>query len=322
MSLLVIGGTGTLGRQIVRKALNDGFQVKCLVRNFRKSAFLKEWGAELVYGDLTIPETIPKALNGVTSVIDSSTTRINNYYEINQVDLKAKYILIESAIKARVKRYIFFSIFNSYNYTNVPLIKLKLLIEKRLKKSPINYTVFSLSGFFQGLISQYAVPILDEYSIWITNEVLSISYMNTQDIAKIAIKSLSVNQFNNKILSLSDNKSWTSLQIITLCEKISGRRAKINIVPIIFLNFLMFITKFFQWTWTISSRLAFIKLLSYQSNSYSSLKEILYILKMEPNEIESLELYFQEYFHKIMKKLKELNYDSLNMNNDINKLDF
>nr|YP_009654355.1 hypothetical protein [Pleurostichidium falkenbergii]QCH39642.1 hypothetical protein [Pleurostichidium falkenbergii] len=322
MTLLVVGSTGTLGRQIVRKALNEGFQVKCLVRNFRKSAFLKEWGAEMIYGDLSLLESIPLALAGVTSIIDCSTSRPNDLNNIHLIDLKSKYILIESAIKADIKRYVFFSILNTVNYKDIPLLNLKLMIEHRLKISGLSYTIFYLPGFFQGLIPQYALPILDKQSVWITRESSLISYINTQDVANITVRSLSVSQFSDSSLPLSGLKSWKSLDIINLCERISGRRAQINTIPIYLLNTLKNFVKLFQWTWNISERLSFIEMLSRKHTANAQMKEVLYILKIDKKEIEKLEAYFQEYFERVMKKVKELNYQVLSNDNNVNQIKF
>ena len=52
MKVLIVGGTGTLGRQIAKKAIDAGMKVRCMVRRPRKASYLQEWGCELTQGDL------------------------------------------------------------------------------------------------------------------------------------------------------------------------------------------------------------------------------------------------------------------------------
>ena len=198
MSLLIIGGTGTLGRQVVLQALTKGYPVRCMVRNFRKANFLKEWGVELVYGDLTRPETIPSSLKGITAVIDVSTSRVNELDSLKKVDWIGKLKLLEAVEVANIKRFIFFSAQNVEYFENIPLMKVKYGIETKLKRSKIPYTIFRLTGFYQGLIEQYAIPILEDLPIWVTNENTNISYMDTQDVAKFCIRSLQIPQTINQ----------------------------------------------------------------------------------------------------------------------------
>ena len=308
MSLLILGSTGTLGRQLVKKALDEGFQVKCLVRNFRRATFLKEWGAELIYGDLKIPETIPQSLYGITAIIDASTTRSSDFEFIEAIDLESKKILIKSAQIAKVQRYIFFSVFNAEKYVdNIIFMRLKLEIEQYLKKSGLGYTVFYLCGFFQGLIQQYALPILDRQSIWVTQEAQPVPYIDTQDVAKFAIKSLSIKACQNQSFPLAGISSWTSSDIIELCEKLSGQKSKTSKIPIFFLKFLRYFTKKFQWTLNISERLAFVNILTEKQMFEFSMNRFYDVFNTYPAEFNSLDGYFREYFTIILQKMKELN---------------
>jgi uncharacterized protein YbjT (DUF2867 family) len=311
MSLLVIGGTGTLGRQIVLQALTKGYQVRCLVRNFRRANFLKEWGAELVYGDLSIPETIPPCLQGITAVIDASTSRPSDVDALKIVDWNGKLALIEASKAANVKRFIFCSTQNLEQFSNIPLMNIKQGIEVKLKQSNIPYTIFRLTGFYQGLIEQYAIPILENLPIWVTNENTCVSYMDTQDIAKFCLRSLQLPQTINKTYFLGGPKGWVSSDIIRLCEQLAGQTAKVNQIPIFLLKIISRFFGFFEWGQNISDRLAFAEILNVENNFSKSTFDLYKTFKIDSSEVVQLDDYLLEYFIRLLKRLRDINFEDV-----------
>ena len=311
MSLLIIGGTGTLGRQMVLQALMKGYPVRCMVRNFRKANFLKEWGVELVYGDLTKPETLPPCFKGITAVIDASTSRPNEPESLKNVDWDGKIALIEAAKAANIQRFIFFSAQNVEQFDNIPLMKLKYGIEKRLEASNVPYTIFRLTGFYQGLIEQYAIPILENLPIWVTNENTYIAYMDTQDIAKFSMRALQIPQTMNQTFFLSGLKGWVSSEIITLCEQLAGQTARVQRVPLIVLKLVSNFFGFFEWGQNISDRLAFVEILNTENNFSKSTFDLYKLFKVDSEEIIQLDDYFLEYFIRLLKRLRDINFEDV-----------
>ena len=175
-AMLVIGATGTLGRQVVRRALDEGYDVRCLVRPRQNPAdFLRDWGATTVSGDLTKPETLPAAFVGIHTVIDASTARPEE--DTLAIDWKAKVDCIQTAAAMGIQRYVFFSIDKCEQHKEVPLMNMKYAVEEYLKASGMNYTVLRLCGFMQPLISGYAVPILEEQQVWGTDDDTRTAYL-------------------------------------------------------------------------------------------------------------------------------------------------
>jgi len=190
-------------------------------------------------------------------------------------------------------------------------MKLKYGIECKLKESTIPYTIFRLTGFYQGLIEQYAIPILENLPIWVTNENIYVSYMDTQDIAKFSLRSLQLPKTTNQTFFLSGLKGWVSSEIINLCEQLAGQSAKVQRVPSFILKLVSNFFGFFEWGQNISDRLAFVEILNIENNFSKSTFELYKIFKLDPSEIIQLDDYFLEYFIRLLKRLRDINFEDI-----------
>jgi len=66
--ILVMGATGNTGSILVSALLDEGVDVRALMRDEAKAQPLKEKGAEIVVGNLDQPETIAPAVEGVDRI--------------------------------------------------------------------------------------------------------------------------------------------------------------------------------------------------------------------------------------------------------------
>lgn len=94
-TVLIIGATGSIGRYAVAEALRQGHTVRALVRDQTRAARILPDGVDLVIADLTRPETLGPAIDGVEAIVftHGSTTserdvRDNDYAGVANV-LKA-----------------------------------------------------------------------------------------------------------------------------------------------------------------------------------------------------------------------------------------
>ena len=68
MTVLVVGATGSIGKLVVEEALREGHAVRALVRNPSKARQLPQ-ETQLSVGDVTQPETLSGAVDGVDAVV-------------------------------------------------------------------------------------------------------------------------------------------------------------------------------------------------------------------------------------------------------------
>jgi len=109
--ILVTGGTGFVGREVVRELHALGYPVRLLVRDPRKAHDLvRQYGCEVVRGDVLKPETLDTSMQDVDAVIHlvgiiAETPKVS--YE--QAHVQGTRNVVLAAMAAGVKRFIHMS---------------------------------------------------------------------------------------------------------------------------------------------------------------------------------------------------------------------
>ncbi len=309
MKVLVLGGTGTLGRQIAKSATDFGYEVRCLVRRPRSAAFLQEWGCELVEGDLLSGGDVRSALKGIDAVIDAATSRPDDPKSVYEIDWDGKLNFYRICSDLEVKRVVFISLLAAEKYRDVPMMDIKYCTELLLSESSLDYTILQGAAFMQGVIGQFAIPILDSQPVWISGTPSDIAYMNTQDMARFAVAALNRPKTIRKSFPVVGPKAWKTEDLVKLCEESCDRKARVWRVSPFIIKAAQALISFFESSLNIAERLSFSEVSGSGMLLDAPMDETYKIFGLDPSETTTMESYIKEYYDVILQRLKEMGAD-------------
>jgi uncharacterized protein YbjT (DUF2867 family) len=140
MTILVTGSTGTIGSQVVQRLAGQSVRIRALVRDDASKGKVPA-GVEPVQGDMTDVASMRAVLKGVdtlfllNAVVPDETTQA-----LGTLDL---------AREAGIQRIVYFSVFNSARFDDVPHFASKYLVERVIDAQAIPATVLRPAYFMQ-----------------------------------------------------------------------------------------------------------------------------------------------------------------------------
>lgn len=157
--LLLTGATGSIGSRLLPLLLEQGEEVRCLVREPRRLGE-RRVDVQIALGDLgemSDPYLVRQALRGVDTVIHlAATIRDQPPKRIEELNGLATVRLLRAAERSGVERFVFFSALNASATQRTRFFRAKWLAEGAVRRSPLRTTVFAPS------------IVYDHSDLWVT----------------------------------------------------------------------------------------------------------------------------------------------------------
>lgn len=141
--ILVSGGTGFIGRALIRHLIEDGKEVRLLIRPSAKPRLPTGIPLELTVSSLTDERGLAAAMRGVETVYHlAGAERAGIRADLNTVDVEGTQLMVQTALRAGVSRFFYLSHLGADRSSAYPLLKAKGLAENIITGSGIPYTIF------------------------------------------------------------------------------------------------------------------------------------------------------------------------------------
>ncbi len=237
--ILVTGGTGFIGRNLIRTLVQQGEQVRVLLRPSKTSPnFPKGIAIEVAVSSFSDQRSLRAALKDVDIVFHlAGAERYGVKGNLNQIDVEGTSTLLRAAQDSKIKRFFYMSHHGADRGSAFPVLKAKGIAESWIINSGIPYTIFRTDAVF-GPGDQFTVPLvrllrISPGFILIPGEGTAlVQPLWIKDLITCLILSMDETKMINRMLAIGGIETLSYREILNMIMKETGiKRFLLSVSP-------------------------------------------------------------------------------------------
>jgi len=231
--VLVVGGTGALGGQVVDALLARGKQVRTLVRPSSNAGRLAAAGVEIARGDMMDPGSLLRAMTGADAVITTAAgyTR-HSKGDTPDIDTVGNRNLADAAAGAGIRRFVLTSILTCDQTPNVPHFWHKKLAEDRLEEQGVPFVALRPGAFLDQVTQRGGDPFAKHRLMWFGSARTPLTFILTADLAGYLAAAVDADVAAGERIDIGWDRPVGMQEIADISSRLLGERIKVRTIPV------------------------------------------------------------------------------------------
>lgn len=237
--ILVTGGTGFIGRTLVRHLVTMGSPVRTLLRPSTQSPSLPVGvPVDVAVCSLLDERGLRAAMKGVDVVFHlASAERFSTGADLTRVDVQGTQMVAQAAAQVGVKRFFYLSHIGADRASAYPVLRAKALAEAAIIQSGVPYTIFRSGpvfgegdSLFSGLVRLMRMLPIVFMMPGEGNNLLQ--PIGVEDLAACLLLSLENEFHQNQVYAIGGAEYLSLRQVVKIIEQATGmRRILLEVFP-------------------------------------------------------------------------------------------
>jgi uncharacterized protein YbjT (DUF2867 family) len=230
--VVVIGGTGMLGGQVVTALLSRGKRVRALVRPKSDAARLARAGVEIVPGDMMDPASLLRAMDGADAVVSTAAgyTR-HSKGDTAEIDTTGNRNLADAANQVGIRRFVLTSIVTCDQTPQVPHFWNKKLAEDRLEELGVPFVSLRPGAFLDQLTRMGGDPFAKRRLMWFGSATVPLTYVLTSDLAGYLADAVDAQGVDGQRIDIGWDRPVSMQEIAQISGRLLGQQIRVRTIP-------------------------------------------------------------------------------------------